>query len=86
MSFRAGGLDYKVETSRKQNASSPQTVMQSVKKARMTQSGSNICTKLDQEGATTEETQAAVAYLGRWSHSRRCDNSRGGDGGTEGAK
>ncbi|MCO5590659.1 hypothetical protein L7F22_044632, partial [Adiantum nelumboides] len=48
ISFRAGGLERKVETWRKQNASSPRTVLQSVKKARMTQSGSNICTEPNQ--------------------------------------
>ncbi|MCO5611074.1 hypothetical protein L7F22_065324 [Adiantum nelumboides] len=48
ISFRAGGLERKVETWRKQNASSPGTILHSVKKARMTQSGSNICIEPEQ--------------------------------------
>ncbi|MCO5602925.1 hypothetical protein L7F22_057065, partial [Adiantum nelumboides] len=55
ISFRAGGLEHKVETWRKQNASSLGTVLQSVKKAHMTQSDSNICTEPDQGFDVLEE-------------------------------
>ncbi|MCO5603826.1 hypothetical protein L7F22_057979 [Adiantum nelumboides] len=45
ISFRAGSLERKVETWRKQSSG---TILKSIKKVRMTKSGSNICTESDQ--------------------------------------
>ena len=60
---RNGGLDRKVEAWRRQNGS----VLQSVKKARMTQSGSNICTEPEQgsRGAVADYLPDLEALLQR---------------------